>query len=55
MSLSQPARSQATARRRNLMDVIKVLLVFVVVAVLNVAWVAALVWVAAQVVKAVFA
>ena len=36
------------------MDIIKTLVVFLVIAALNVAWVAALVWVAAQVVKAVF-
>ena len=36
------------------MDIIKTLVVLLVIAALNVAWVAALVWVAAQVVKAVF-
>ena len=36
------------------MDIIKTLVLFLVIAALNVAWVAALVWVAAQVVKAVF-
>lgn len=36
------------------MDTIKVLVVFIVIAALNVAWVAALVWVAANMVKEVF-
>ena len=36
------------------MDIIKTLVLFLVIAALNVAWVAALVWVAANIVKAVF-
>jgi hypothetical protein len=36
------------------MDIIKWLVIFVAIIAINVAWVAALVWVAANVVKAVF-